>query len=227
MPFIFKCSYDKANRTSVDSYRGPGIEEGLRILKKVKDELKVPVLTDVHCKTEVEAAAAVADVLQIPALLCRQTDLIMAAAKTGRAVNIKKGQFVAPHDMARSVEKATRAGGENVFLTERGSSFGYNNLVVDFRSIPVMRKAGFPVIFDCTHSVQLPSGQGTQSGGDREMAAYLARAAAGVGVDGIFMEVHPDPDNARCDGPNSIALINVEGLLRELVAIDSVRSGGV
>lgn len=226
-PFVFKSSYDKANRTSVKSFRGPGLKEGLRILKKAKDDFKVPVLTDVHCTHDVGAVAEVCDVLQIPAYLCRQTDLIVAAAKTGRVVNIKKGQFLSPQDMRNSVEKALSAGNEKVFVTERGTSFGYNNLVVDFRAMPAMRSSawGVPVVFDATHSVQAPGGAGDCSGGDREMAKYLARAAVAVGVDGIFMEVHPEPDKALCDGPNSVAMKDLEAILTELIAIDGLVKG--
>lgn len=219
-PFVFKSSYDKANRTSVASFRGPGMKEGLRILRKAKERFDVPILTDVHCTEEVEAAAEVADIIQIPAFLCRQTDLIVAAAKTGRIINIKKGQFMAPQGMLNSVKKAQSAGNDNITLTERGSSFGYNNLVVDFRSIPVMRGFGCPVVFDATHSVQAPGGMGECSGGDRAMARVLARAAAAVGVDGFFFEVHPDPDRALCDGPNSIALKDIASVISEVVEID-------
>ncbi len=222
VPFIFKASYDKANRTSVDSYRGPGIGEGLRILALAKAEFNVPVLTDVHCAHDVERVAEVADIIQVPAFLCRQTDMIVAAASSGRVVNIKKGQFMAPADMAQSVAKAWSAGNHDIVITERGASFGYNNLVVDFRGIPEMRSTGCPVVFDATHSVQRPGGLGTSSGGDREMAAYLARAASAVGVDGFFMEVHECPDAALCDGPNSIALDDVGSIIEELVAIDGV-----
>jgi len=222
VPFIFKSSYDKANRTSVSSFRGPGMKEGLRILKKAKEAFGVPVLTDIHCKDEVASVAEVADIIQIPAFLCRQTDLIVEAARTGRIINIKKGQFMAPQDMLNSVRKAGSAGNESVFLTERGSSFGYNNLVVDFRSIPIMRGFGCPVVFDATHSVQAPGGMGSCSGGDRAMARVLARAAAAVGVDGFFLEVHPDPDKALCDGPNSIALKDLPSILKEIIDIDGV-----
>ncbi|RJR40211.1 MAG: 3-deoxy-8-phosphooctulonate synthase [Deltaproteobacteria bacterium] len=216
LPLIFKASYDKANRTSVTSFRGPGLRAGLEILARVKAETGLPVISDVHQVSEVEAAAAVLDVLQIPAFLCRQTDLVMAAAKTGKAVNIKKGQVLAPWDMAPVVEKARSAGNEKIILTERGASFGYNNLVVDFRSLPLMRGLGCPVVLDVTHSVQLPGGQGTCSGGQREFIPILARAGVAVGVDGLFMEVHPDPDQARCDGPNSLPLKEVLHLWREL-----------
>lgn len=225
IPFVFKASYDKANRTSVKSFRGPGIKEGLRILKKVKDEFGVPILTDVHSEGEAIEAAEVADILQIPAFLCRQTDLIVTAAKTGRIVNIKKGQFMAPLDMNNSIKKALSTGNDRIFVTERGSSFGYNNLVVDFRSLPIMRGFGCPVVFDATHSVQSPGGMGECSGGDRSMARVLARAAAAVGVDGFFMEVHPDPDKALCDGPNSIALKDLPGIIRELLDISRAAAG--
>jgi 2-dehydro-3-deoxyphosphooctonate aldolase (KDO 8-P synthase) len=220
VPFVFKSSYDKANRTSVSSFRGPGIKEGLRILRKAGEDFGVPVLTDVHSTEEADEAAGVADVLQIPAFLCRQTDLIVAAARTGRVINIKKGQFMSPRDMLNPVKKALSAGNDNIFLTERGTTFGYNNLVVDFRSIPIMRGFGYPVVFDATHSVQSPGGMGASSGGDRAMAVHLARAAAAVGVDGFFFEVHPEPDKALCDGPNSIALKDVPALLKEVVEID-------
>lgn len=225
LPFVFKASYDKANRTSVKSFRGPGLKEGLRILKKARDEFKVPVLTDVHCKADVAEVAEVVDIIQIPAFLSRQTDLIIEAASTGRIINIKKGQFMAPEDIAQSVDKAASTGNDRIIITERGVSFGYNNLVVDYRALPIMRSLGYPVIFDATHSVQRPGGLGTCSGGDREMARYLARAAFAVGVDGVFMEVHNDPDKALCDGPNSIALSALAGLLKELSSIDSIVRG--
>lgn len=220
VPFVFKSSYDKANRTSVKSYRGPGIKKGLKILKKAKDRYRVPVLTDVHCAHDVVEVAQVVDIIQIPAFLCRQTDLLLEAAGSGRIVNIKKGQFMAPHDMRQSVNKVLSAGNDNIIVTERGSSFGYNNLVVDFRALPIMREFGYPVVFDATHSVQIPGGMGASSGGDRTMARYLARAAAAVGVDGVFMEVHPDPDKAYCDGPNSIELGSVRAILEELIEVD-------
>ncbi|MBI2412125.1 MAG: 3-deoxy-8-phosphooctulonate synthase [Deltaproteobacteria bacterium] len=225
LPFVFKASYDKANRTSVKSFRGPGLKEGLRILRKARDEFKVPVLTDVHCKADVAAVAEVADIIQIPAFLSRQTDLIIEAAKTGRVINIKKGQFMAPEDIAQSVNKAVSTGNDSIIITERGVSFGYNNLVVDYRALPIMRSLGYPVVFDATHSVQRPGGLGTCSGGDRDMARYLARAAFAVGVDGVFMEVHKDPDKALCDGPNSIAISDLSGLLKELSSIDSIVRG--
>ncbi|MBI5886743.1 MAG: 3-deoxy-8-phosphooctulonate synthase [Deltaproteobacteria bacterium] len=218
--FVFKASYDKANRTSANSFRGPGLKEGLRILKKVKGAFNVPILTDVHCRHDVAAVAEVCDIIQIPAYLCRQTDLIVEAAKSGRVVNIKKGQFLSPQDMRNSVEKASAAGCKGVFITERGTTFGYNNLVVDFRGLPVMRETGTPVVFDATHSVQTPGGMGGCSGGDRRMARYLAGAAAAVGIDGVFMEVHAEPDKALCDGPNSIAIDDVKAVIEEITAID-------
>ncbi len=221
VPFVFKASYDKANRTSASSFRGPGMAEGLRILKKASDQFSVPVLTDVHCAHDVEAVAQVADIIQIPAFLCRQTDLIMKAASTGRIINIKKGQFLSPAQMGPSVDKAVSAGNDNIIITERGTSFGYNDLVVDFRGLPALRALGFPVVFDATHSVQTPGGLGVSSGGDRAMARYLARAAAAVGVDGFFFEVHPDPEHALCDGPNSIRLSDVKALLGEIIAVDA------
>src|SRR5712672_4408144 len=222
-PFIFKASYDKANRTSIRSFRGPGLKEGLRILKKVKDEIHIPVLTDVHQAVDVAAVAAVVDVLQIPAFLCRQTDLVVAAALTGRPVNIKKGQFVSPWDMRHVVEKCREAGNTKVFLTERGTSFGYNNLVVDMRSLSIMRKFA-PVVFDATHSVQLPSSQGNDggpavSGGQPEFIPVLARAAVAAGVDGVFMEVHDNPKEAKSDGANALDSRNLRGVLKELMAV--------
>ncbi len=222
LDFIFKCSYDKANRTSADSFRGPGLAEGLEVLQAVKETLSIPILTDIHNASEADRVAEVADVIQIPALLCRQTDLLIAAAHTGKPVNIKKGQFMAPHDMERAAQKVIGHGNKDVILTERGSTFGYNNLVVDFRSIPIMRRAGFPVIFDATHSVQFPSGLGEVSGGDRSMISHLARAAVAIGVDGLFMEVHPDPDHALCDGPNSFVLDELEPFLKDLIEIDKL-----
>ncbi len=221
VPFIFKSSYDKANRTSLESYRGPGIKEGLKVLSSVaRDFPHVPIITDVHCRNEVEPVSEVVDIIQIPAFLSRQTTLIVEAALTGLPVNIKKGQFMAPGDMRHSVDKALGAGAEKVMITERGVSFGYNNLVVDFRAFPLLKSMGCPVVFDATHSVQTPGGLGGASGGDRNLARYLARAAAACGADGFFMEVHPDPDNALCDGPNSIALADVEEVLTEILAID-------
>ncbi|MFZ5585056.1 MAG: 3-deoxy-8-phosphooctulonate synthase [Thermodesulfobacteriota bacterium] len=219
LPLIFKASYDKANRTSLDSFRGPGIEKGLAILAKVRERTGLPVISDIHTPAQAAAAAEVLDVLQIPAFLCRQTDLLVEAARTGRVINIKKGQFVAPHDMAPAVAKVRAAGNDRIWLTERGSSFGYNNLVVDMRGIGVMQALGCPVVFDATHSVQLPGGQGLTSGGDRRFIAPLARAAVAAGADAVFLEVHPRPDQALCDGPNSLPLAELEGLLRRLMAI--------
>ena len=217
--YVFKASYDKANRTSGGAYRGPGRDEGLAILRDIGDEYEIPVLTDIHETTDAALAATVADVLQIPAFLCRQTDLLLAAAATGRAVNVKKGQFLAPWDMQNVVDKLRTAGAQNVLVTERGSSFGYNTLVVDYRGLPQLRQTGAPVIFDVTHSVQQPGGHGSSSGGQREFAGALARAAVAVGVDGLFMEVHPDPDKGLSDGPNMIPLHRVESLLEQLLAI--------
>ncbi|MDD2320166.1 MAG: 3-deoxy-8-phosphooctulonate synthase [Geobacteraceae bacterium] len=222
IPLVFKASYDKANRTSATAFRGPGMREGLRILAKVKESLGLPVLTDVHSIEEVSLVAEVADVLQIPAFLCRQTDLIEAAARSGRVVNIKKGQFLAPWDMRNVVDKALAAGNSQLMLTERGVSFGYNNLVSDMRSLPIMRQTGYPVVYDATHSVQLPGGLGGSSGGQREFVEYLARAAVATGVDGIFLEVHEDPEKALCDGPNSIRLDDLPVLLKKLKAIDAI-----
>jgi 2-dehydro-3-deoxyphosphooctonate aldolase (KDO 8-P synthase) len=219
MPYIFKSSYDKANRSSIDSFRGPGLREGLAVLRKVREQVGVPVLTDVHSVEEARAAADVADVLQIPAFLCRQTDLLVAAARTGRAVNVKKGQFLSPWEMGNVVKKLEDSGNRNILLTERGSSFGYNNLVVDMRSLPIMRRLGYPVVFDATHSVQLPGGAGTHSGGQREFVAPLACAAAGAGCDGFFMEVHPDPDSALSDGPNMVPLSELKALLERILRI--------
>ncbi|MDA8413371.1 MAG: 3-deoxy-8-phosphooctulonate synthase [Desulfobacteraceae bacterium] len=222
LPLIFKASYDKANRTSIGAFRGPGLREGLRILAKVKQSLGLPVLSDIHSIEQVAPAAEVLDVLQIPAFLCRQTDLLIAAARSGRVINVKKGQFLAPWDMKNVAGKLAASGNEDIILTERGVSFGYNNLVVDMRSFPVMRSSGYPVVFDATHSVQLPGGQGESSGGQREFVEYLSRAAVATGIDGIFMEVHEDPDKALCDGPNSIPLSELPLLLKKLRAIDAV-----
>ena len=225
VPFIYKSSYDKANRSSIHSYRGPGLTEGLRILQKVKDETGLAVLSDVHAVSEVAPAAQVLDVLQVPAFLCRQTDLIVACARSGRPVNVKKGQFVAPRDMVNVVEKVRASGSEDLLLTERGTSFGYNNLVVDFRGLPIMRAFGYPVVFDATHSVQLPGGQGDRSGGERQYVQALARAAVAVGVDALFMEIHEDPDRTLedgrplSDGPNMLRLDDLPRLLDELRAI--------
>ena len=222
IPFIFKASYDKANRTSIESYRGPGVERGLDILGKIRDDYAVPVISDVHRFAEIVDACAVLDVVQIPAFLCRQTDFVVEVARHAKIVNIKKGQFMAPWDASRIVDKITTAGNERVMVTERGVSFGYNNLVADMRALPILGKMGRPVIFDATHSVQLPGGAGIASGGDRVMAAYLSRAAVAVGVDGLFLEVHPAPDKALCDGPNSIALATLPPLLKVLKEIDRI-----
>jgi 2-dehydro-3-deoxyphosphooctonate aldolase (KDO 8-P synthase) len=219
VPFVFKASYDKANRTSLQSYRGPGMLEGLQILSSIKTELSIPILSDVHTQSEVESAAQVLDIIQIPAFLCRQTDLILEVARTGKPINIKKGQFLSPWDMFQVTEKITSTGNRQILLTERGSMFGYSNLVVDFRSIKIMQDTGFPVIFDATHSVQLPGGAGKSSGGQREFAPLLAKAAVAAGADGIFIEVHPDPDHARCDGPNSLPLTELYDLISRLKAI--------
>lgn len=226
VPFIYKSSYDKANRSSVHGYRGPGLHEGLRILRKVRDTLRVPVLSDVHQVSEVDAAAEVLDVLQIPAFLCRQTDLLLAAAATGKPVNVKKGQFVAPGDMRNVVDKLLSKGNEAILLTERGTSFGYHNLVVDMRALADMRALGYPVIFDATHSVQLPGGAGDRSGGERKYVPALARAAVAFGVDALFMEMHEDPDRTLrdgrplSDGPNMLRIDDLPRLLDELRAID-------
>jgi 2-dehydro-3-deoxyphosphooctonate aldolase (KDO 8-P synthase) len=217
--YVFKASFDKANRTSLDSYRGPGLTEGLAILGKIRRELQVPVISDIHDVTQVDAAADVLDIIQIPAFLCRQTDLLTAAARTGKPVNVKKGQFVSPWDMKNAVAKIRGVGGRKIMLVERGASFGYNNLVVDMRALPIMRSFGCPVIFDATHSVQLPGGAGGSSGGQREFVAPLARAAVAVGIDGLFMEIHPNPEKALCDGPNSIPLDQIEELLRQILRI--------
>lgn len=221
--FIFKASYDKANRTSVNSFRGPGLIKGLEILARIKADLGVTILSDVHRITEVKHAAEVLDIIQVPAFLCRQTDFILEIAKTGKPVNIKKGQFLAPWDVANIVEKVTSTGNRRIIITERGTMFGYNNLVVDFRSIKIMQdKTGWPVIFDATHSVQLPGGAGASSGGQREFAPILARAAVAAGADGVFIEVHPDPDKALCDGPNSLKLDTIYKVLAQLIAIRNV-----
>jgi len=216
IPAIFKSSYDKANRTSLDSFRGPGLDKGLEIIQKVKERTGLPVLSDVHRINDVEKAAGVLDVIQIPAFLCRQTDLILAAARLGVPLNIKKGQFISPYEIGPIIEKVISTGNRRILITERGTFFGYNNLVVDMRSIATMKAFGFPVVFDATHSVQLPGGQGACSGGQRDFVSSLARAAVGAGADGVFMEIHPDPDAALCDGPNSLPLHNVEPLLRIL-----------
>jgi 2-dehydro-3-deoxyphosphooctonate aldolase (KDO 8-P synthase) len=223
LPLVFKASFDKANRTAIDSYRGPGLDEGLRILARVKAETGLPVLTDFHEAGQAAAVAEVCDVLQVPAFLARQTDLIVAAAETGRVVNIKKGQFMAPWDMEHSLGKARSAGAKAVWLTERGASFGYNNLVSDMRSLVILRRMGCPVIFDATHSVQIPSGAGGKSDGQREFLEPLTRAALAVGVDGVFMEVHEDPDRAPSDGPNMLPLERLPAALRMVRAVDAVR----
>ena len=216
IPYTFKASFDKANRTSLHSFRGPGIEEGLRILQKVKDTYGLPICTDIHEPWQAERAAQVADILQIPAFLCRQTDLLVAAAKTGKCINIKKAQFLAPWDMKNCLEKVRESGNQNVMLCERGSTFGYNTLVVDMTGLRVMKDFGVPVIFDATHSVQKPGGNGTSTGGNRQYVEYLAKAAIAVGVDGLFMETHPDPDNAKSDGPNMVPLDQMRELLVKL-----------
>lgn len=225
MPFIYKSSYDKANRTSIDSFRGPGLKKGLRILKHVKDSLGIPVLSDVHCKEELGEAKKVLDVIQIPALLSRQTDLIMAVAGTGRVVNIKKGQFLAPWDMSGAIKKAERAGNRKILLTERGTSFGYNNLVSDFRSLLIMKEFGYPVIYDATHSVQMPGGLGNRSGGESAFIPRLSMAACACGVDGLFIEVHEDPKKALSDGPNMVKLSELEDILVKVKRIESAIEG--
>ncbi len=222
MGLIFKSSYDKANRSSLHSYRGPGFDEGLRILRRVKEELHLPLLSDVHRFEEIERASALLDVIQVPAFLCRQTDFIMEVAKTGRAINIKKGQFLAPWDICNVIEKVTSTGNENVLLTERGTSFGYNNLVSDMRSLAIMRSFGYPVVYDATHSVQLPGAGGDRSGGQRELVPQLARAATATGIDALFMEVHEDPSRALCDGPNTLSLDGVGSLLAQVKEIDRI-----
>lgn len=222
VPFIFKASYDKANRTSVSSFRGPGMKKGLDILKKVKEDLGVPVISDVHSAHEVKEASRVLDIIQIPAFLCRQTDLILAAAETGKAVNVKKGQFLAPWDMGNVVKKIESTGNRRILLTERGVSFGYNTLVSDFRSLLIMKEFGYPVIFDATHSVQSPGGMGDKSGGDRKYIPYLSMASVTCGADGVFMEVHEDPDSAPSDGPNMVKLNDIEKLLAKLVKIERI-----
>jgi 2-dehydro-3-deoxyphosphooctonate aldolase (KDO 8-P synthase) len=228
IPFIFKSSYDKANRSSGTSFRGPGMDKGLQILAQVKRDLKVPVLTDVHTEAEIPTVASVVDVLQTPAFLCRQTDFIRAVAQSGKPVNVKKGQFLSPHDMKNVIDKARAAAKEkglpedSFMACERGASFGYNNLVSDMRSLAIMRETGAPVVFDATHSVQLPGGQGTSSGGQREFVPVLARAAVAVGIAGLFMETHPDPAKALSDGPNAVPLKHMRALLEQLVALDRV-----
>jgi 2-dehydro-3-deoxyphosphooctonate aldolase (KDO 8-P synthase) len=225
VPWIFKSSYDKANRTSLGSFRGPGLKKGLEILARVKEEFAVPVLSDVHCRTEVQPAAQVLDVIQIPAFLCRQTDLLVTASRTGLPINIKKGQFLSPWDMRPVVEKVRSTGNDRILLTERGTTFGYNNLVADMRSLVYLRGLGCPVVFDATHSLQLPGGLGVASGGQREFVPYLSRAAVACGVDALFVEVHPEPDRAKCDGPNSLSLVTLEKMLKELKEIDVIVKG--
>ena len=219
IPVIFKTSYDKANRTSLDSFRGPGIDAGLGIIQKVKEMTGLSVVSDVHETTQIDKAAKILDIIQIPAFLCRQTDLLITAARTGIPVNLKKGQFVSPWEIEQPIRKITSTGNQNVLITERGTSFGYNNLVVDIRSIPIMKDFGFPVIFDATHSVQLPGSSGTSSGGQRGFVEYLARAAVAAGANGVFIEVHPSPDSALCDGPNSLPLDQIRPLLASLKEI--------
>ena len=220
--FVFKASYDKANRTSSRTFRGPGLGAGLRVLAEVREKIGVPILTDVHTESQAAAAGEVADILQIPAFLCRQTDLIAAAAATGKIVNLKKGQFLSPLEMGQVIQKARRAGAKRILVTERGTTFGYNNLVADMRSIPILKRFGFPVIFDATHSVQLPGGGGDKSGGQREFAPVLARCALAAGAHGLFIETHPHPDRALSDGPNMIPLAEMPALLKELLRVFKV-----
>jgi len=222
IPYIFKASYDKANRTSMNSYRGPGAKEGLATLKKIKEKMGIPVLSDVHRFEEIDAASQTLDVVQVPAFLCRQTDFITEIAKKARVINIKKGQFLSPGDVSNIIAKAEAVGNNNIMITERGTSFGYNNLVFDVRALPIMRKMGYPIIFDATHAVQLPGGAGEKSGGERDMVPYLARAAVAAGVDGIFLEVHRNPEAALCDGANSLYLESLEELLTMLKQIDDL-----
>jgi 2-dehydro-3-deoxyphosphooctonate aldolase (KDO 8-P synthase) len=225
VPFIFKASYDKANRTSIKSFRGPGLSDGLKILQKIKTELELPVLSDVHKEEEIDPAAEVLDILQVPAFLCRQTDLLVKAAQTGKPINVKKGQFLAPWDMKNVVVKLEESGNSNILLTERGATFGYNNLVVDMRSLVLMREYGYPVIFDATHSLQQPGGQGTTSGGQSEMVPDLARGAVAVGCDALFMEIHTDPSKALSDGPNMLQIDLLPELLEQLVTLDQIVKG--
>ena len=225
VPFIFKASYDKANRTSINSFRGPGLSDGLKILQKIKTELDLPILSDVHKEEEIDPAAEVLDILQIPAFLCRQTDLLVKAAQTGKPINVKKGQFLAPWDMKNVVVKLEESGNSNILLTERGATFGYNNLVVDMRSLVLMREYGCPVIFDATHSLQQPGGQGTTSGGQSEMVPDLARGAIAVGCDALFMEIHTDPSKALSDGPNMLQIDMLPELLEQLVTLDQIVKG--
>lgn len=222
IPYVFKASFDKANRTSIHSYRGPGLEKGLEILADIKREFNIPVTTDIHDQSQAKAIGEVVDIIQIPAFLCRQTDLLIAAANTGKVVNVKKGQFLSPWDTKNIVVKLEESGTEQILLTERGSSFGYNNLVVDMRSLLVMKENGVPVVFDATHSVQQPGGNGTSTGGKREYVPHLSRAAAAIGIDALFMEVHPDPDNAFSDGPNMVKLNELEEILKPIINIDRI-----
>ena len=222
MPYVFKASFDKANRSSFNGFRGPGLKKGLEMLKTIKDELQVPIVTDVHTEEQIKPVSKVADIIQIPAFLCRQTDLLYAAAQSGCVVNVKKGQFMAPGDMRHVVDKLHEGGCSQILLTERGATFGYNNLVVDMRTFPIMRSFGYPVVFDGTHSVQLPGGAGTCSAGNREFVPNLVRAAVGAGVDALFMEVHDNPEEALCDGPNMVYLDKLEDLLKDAIAIHEV-----
>jgi len=222
IPLIFKASYDKANRTSGDSFRGPGLKEGLDVLASIREDYGTPVLSDVHRFEEIDEAASVLDIVQVPAFLCRQTDFIREVARKAKIINIKKGQFLAPWDVAQIIEKARKAGNDNILITERGTSFGYNNLIADMRSLPIIRGLGYPVVFDGTHSVQLPGGLGHASGGQRDMVPSLCRAAVAVGIDALFLEVHPDPDRALCDGPNSLRLDNLVVLLEDLKGLDAI-----
>lgn len=221
IPFIFKVSFDKANRLSGGSFRGPGMKKGLEVIYKIKQKIKVPVLSDIHCRQDIAGAKEVLDIIQIPAFLCRQTDLVIEAAKSGKAINIKKAQFLAPWDIEPIIRKVESTGNRNILITERGASFGYNNLVSDFRSLMIMREFGYPVIYDATHSVQLPGGKGSSSGGQRQFVSGLSRAAVAVGCDGLFLEVHPDPDQALCDGPNMIDFKGLEKLLKQAKAIEA------
>lgn len=225
MPYVFKASFDKANRSSYNSFRGPGLKEGLAILTQIKKDLGVPIVTDIHEPAQAEPVAEVADILQIPAFLCRQTDLVYQAAKTGRTVNVKKGQFLAPWDMKNVIKKIEEAGNHNIMLTERGASFGYNTLVTDMRGLAIMRELGYPVVMDATHSVQIPGGQGTSSGGQSQYVPHMARAAAAVGIDALFLEVHDNPAEALSDGPNMVKLDNLEALLKDVLAIDKIVRG--
>ena len=222
IPLIFKASYDKANRTSWDSFRGPGLKDGLDVLASIREDFGIPVLSDVHRYEEIDEAASVLDIVQIPAFLCRQTDFIREVARKAKIINIKKGQFLAPWDVAPIIEKARKAGNDNILITERGTSFGYNNLIADMRSLPIIRGLGYPVVFDGTHSVQLPGGLGHASGGQREMVPSLSMAAVAVGIDALFLEVHPDPERALCDGPNSLRLDELPVLLRDLRDVDRI-----